>query len=62
MQLHGLGQTMMAKEAHLDSVRLTHGIQATRRNDLGNSGLLLRDGLMPKGSTRLASHLTPYQA
>jgi hypothetical protein len=28
-----------SKEAHLDSVRLTHGIRATRRNDLGNSGL-----------------------
>jgi hypothetical protein len=27
------------KEAHLNSVRLTHGIRATRRNDLGNSGL-----------------------
>jgi len=27
------------KEAHLDSVRLTHRIQATRRNDPGNSGL-----------------------
>jgi hypothetical protein len=39
MQLRGLGQTVTAKEAHLDSVRLTHGIRATRRNDLGNSGL-----------------------
>jgi hypothetical protein len=27
------------KEAHLDSVRLTHGIRATTRNELGNSGL-----------------------
>jgi hypothetical protein len=27
------------KEAHLNSVRLTLWIRATRRNDLGNSGL-----------------------
>ena len=27
------------KEAHLDSVRLTLGIRATRRNNPGNSGL-----------------------
>ena len=31
MQLRRLGQTMTAKEAHLDFVRLTHGIRATRR-------------------------------
>jgi hypothetical protein len=28
-----------SKEAHLDSIKLTYGIQATRRNDVGNSGL-----------------------